>query len=256
MKVVHSTPSFAQLVQRGFYPDILAAMSGFMAFMHKKKMCALGLEIVETFASGFLTVDDFSTKFYQPKPEDPFFDLKRSYLVAVDSIYSRFGDRLPIQFYSTLAFMTLRTNPVAEERIPELEHLLQDGMDWQVADSVLHALPLCSRLYFHAQTEVNQVTGRILGHGCGCGCGMPEMPTCVVRAPMGDSMEVLVEETEAFFRHAMAQLFVLRFGLPQGMGVSQKLSNLNERNERSGLRAGEQSAIEKLQLRSGVHAGM
>ena len=251
MKPVHSTPSFAKLVEEGFYPDLLESMSGFMGFMHDKKMCALGVEIVETFAAGFITVGDFSTNPYQPKQGDPFFDLKRSFLVAVDSLYARFGDRLPRQFYATLAFMTLRTNPVAEERIPELEHLLQDGMDWKMADSVLHALPLCSRLYFHAQTKINQETGRILGHGCGCGCSIAEMPTCMVNAPMGDSPEVLVEETESFLRHAMSQNYLLRFGLPQGMGVAQKVQNRNERNLQGNPRA-----IERLQLRLGVHAGV
>jgi len=231
MSPKHSTESHLKLKQNGFYPDIIGRMEGFMSFMHNKKMCTLGQEIVETFARGFVEVDNFSTKPFQPMRGDPLFELKSSYLIAVDSVFRRFGDRLPKQFYDTLAFMALRQNPEVEERIPELTHLLPSGMDWKTADSILHAMPLCSRLYLHVQTEINQETGRILGHGCGCGCIIPDMPECVVKAPMGDSSAVLVEETESFFQHAMSQLFLLQFGLPQGMGPSQKLFNLNERNQ-------------------------
>jgi len=227
--MVHSTPSFTQLQELGFYPDLLASMQGFMEFMHNKGFCKLGREITETYASGYLTANEFSVKDFTPSPEDEFFKLKTDYLSALAAIHERFGDRMPRHFYDTLAFMALRSNPTQEERIPELEHLLPSGMDWKTADAILHAMPLCSRLYFDVQTVINHKTGRILGHGCGCSCAIASMPTCIINAAMGDKTEILLEETESFLRHLLGQCFLLHFGLPQGMGPSVKM-NLHDLN--------------------------
>ena len=221
--MTHTTPSLTQLKQVGFYPDIIASLEGFMEHMHNQGQCALGQQIAERFAAGYLAVPEFDFKPFQPQANDPLFGLKTSFITAVQEIYQRFHDRLPRQFYATITFLGTRDDPTVEERIPEIEHLLPDGMNWQVADSMLHALPLCSRLYFDVQTTINQHTGRILGHGCGCACQMAEMPECVVRAAMGDKPEIIAEETESFLRHGLGQNFLLHFGLPQSMGPSVKM---------------------------------
>ncbi len=220
----HTTPSFAALQQLGFYPDILASLQGFMEFMHSKGYCSLGKEITEIYAGGYLTAKAFRAEEFLPMHEDEFSGLKRQYLEALAAIHNRFGDRLPRQFYDTLAFMAIRHDPTKEERIPDLEHLLPGQMKWQTADAGLHAMPLCSRLYLDVQTEINKATGRVLGHGCGCSCSMAAMPTCIVSAAMGDSTEILLEETESFLRHLLGQCFLLHFGLPQGMGASVKMN--------------------------------
>jgi len=194
-----------------------------MEFLHNNKFCRLGQDIVETYARGYIESAQFNINDFKPCEEDPFYQLKANYLNAVKEINQRFGNRLPIQFYQVLGFMTLRQDPTQEERIPDLEHLLPGQMGWKFADAVLHALPLCSRLYFDVQTIINKHTGRILGHGCGCSCGLAEMPRCVIDAPMGDKGCVLIEETESFLRHLLGQCFLLHFGLPQGMGASIKM---------------------------------
>jgi len=219
----HSTESFKKLQNLGFYPDIIGSLSGFMQFMHNKGQCALGKEITEIFASGYLTAKKFSVDELQPASNDEFFVLKNNYLKAIGQIHRRFGDRLPRQFYETLAFTVQRSNPTREERIPDLEHLLPEGMNWMMADAVLHAMPLCSRLYFEVQTRVNQNTGMILGHGCGCSHSISGMTTCVVNASMGEKTEIMLEETESFLRHVLGQYYLLHFGLPQGMGASVKM---------------------------------
>ncbi len=230
-RVAHSTPSFARLQELGFYPDLVGNLRGFMELMHTKGSCGLGKQIAETIAAGYLSARAFSTEEFAPAPDDAFFELKVQYLKAVKEIHDRFGDRLPRQFYDTLAFMSVRSNPTQEERIPELEHLLPGGMDWKTADSVLHAMPLCSRLYLHVQTVINRETGRILGHGCGCSHSLASMPTCIVNAPMGDSSHILIEETESFLRHMLGQLFLLHFGLPQGIGPSVKMQVQDQSRE-------------------------
>lgn len=219
----HTTPSLGILKQDGFYPDLIASLQGFMEHMHTMHQCRLGQEIAERFAAGYLGVSSFTFDEYQPRLRDPLFRLKTEYLGAMKHIFQRFHDRLPRQFYATLAFLGTREDPTVEERIPEIEHLLPDAMNWQIADSMLHALPLCSRLYFDVQTTINVATGRILGHGCGCSCQMAEMPECVIRAGMGDKPEVIAEETESFLRHGLGQNFLLHFGLPQSMGPSIKM---------------------------------
>lgn len=221
--MTHTTPSLTTLEENGFYPDLIASMRGFMDHMHNQKQCALGQEIAERFAAGYLGVATFSLDAFRPDPSDPLFTLKANYLAAMQEIFLRFHDRLPRQFYATLAFLGTRDDPTVEERIPEIEHLLPDGMNWQIADSMLHAMPLCSRLYFDIQTIINRHTGRILGHGCGCSCIMAEMPTCIVNAAMGDKPDVIAEETESFLRHGLGQNFLLEFGLPQSMGSSMKM---------------------------------
>lgn len=227
----HSTTSYAALQQLDFYPDILGSLSGFMEFMHSKNFCGLGKKITEIYASGFLTAKTFRAEQFMPPNGDDFFDLKQKYLEAVELIHTRFGDRLPHQSYDTLAFMALRSDPTKEERIPDVAHLLPGGMNWKTADAVYHALPLCSRLYFDVQTAINAKTGRVLGHGCGCDHSLASMPTCIVNAPMGDSTEIMLEETESFLRHVLGQCFLLHFGLPQGMGASVKM-NLHDLRRR------------------------
>lgn len=227
----HSTESFRRLQDLGFYPDILGSLVGFMRFMHNKGQCTLGQKIAEIFASGYLTVKEFNVNELAPAEGDEFYDLKTRYLAAIGEIHKRFGDRLPRQFYETLAFTVKRSNPTKEERIPDLEHLLPEGMNWMVADAVLHAMPLCSRLYFDVQTRINQETGMILGHGCGCSHSISGMTTCVINAPMGKKDEIMFEETESFLRHVLGQYYLLQFGLPQGMGASVKMRLHDLRDE-------------------------
>ncbi len=221
--MAHKTTSFTKLQDLGFYPDILGSMKGFMEFMHSKGHCGLGMQITETYAKGYLEAGAFQVEDFIPKVEDPFYELKTKYLDALATIHRRFGNRLPRQFYDTLAFSARRSDPTKEGRIPDLAHLLPNNMDWKTADAVLHAMPLCSRLYFDVQTVVNKKTGRILGHGCGCDHSLAAMPTCIVDAAMGDKTEIMLEETESFLRHLLGQCFLLHFGLPQGMGPSVKM---------------------------------
>ncbi len=228
----HSTESLSKLQGLGFYPDILGSLEGFMQFMHNKGQCALGKEIAEIFASGYLTARDFDVSKLAPAEGEEFYNLKTRYLAAVGEIHKKFGDRLPRQFYETLAFMVQRPNPTKEERIPEIGHLLPEGMNWMMADAVLHAMPLCSRLYFDVQTRINRATGMILGHACGCSHSLSGMATCIVNAPMGEKTEIMFEETESFLRHVLGQYFLLHFGLPQGLGASVKMRLHDLRDEK------------------------
>ena len=221
--MTHTTPSLNELKAQGFYPDLIASIEGFMQHMHDQRQCALGKQIAEQYAAGYIGASDFEFVAARPNVSDPLFELKDGFINAMEEIFARFHDRLPRQFYATLVFLGTREDPTVEEQIPEIEHLLPDGMNWQIADSMLHALPLCSRLYFDVQSIINSHTGRILGHGCGCSCQMSEMTKCVVDARMGDKVEVIAEETESFLRHGLGQSFLLHFGLPQSMGPSVKM---------------------------------
>ncbi len=229
--MAHTTDSINRLEAEGFYPDLIASMRGFMEHMHSTGQCALGKQIAEQFAAGFLAAPNFSTDPFRPDATDPLFKLKSNYLDAIQEIFERFRDRLPRQLYATLAFLGTRDDPTIEERIPEIEHLLPDGMNWKIADSILHALGVSFRLHFDVQSTINKRTGFILGHGCACGCAIAEMSRCVVDARMGDKPAVVEEETQAFLRHALSQCFLLHFGLPQGIGESLKIQRRNQTSD-------------------------
>lgn len=219
----HSTPSLATLQSKGFYPDLLISLTRFMQFMHDKGSCATGKMIAEEFARGYLLAPGFDIKAFRPKVEDPLFDLKEDYADAIQVLFVEFGDRLPIQFYHTLAFMCLRDDPTEDARIPDIAHLLPDGLSWQAADTVLHTFPICYRLSFHIQSVINKFTGRILGHSCGCNHQLAEMPAGSVNVPMGDKHEIMLEETESYLRHGLGQRFLIEFGMPHGLGRSVKM---------------------------------
>lgn len=219
----HSTPSFTELQQLGFYPDILVSIDRWMNFMHNKRQCEIGIQIAEEFASGYLRARTFSVQPFQPHADDALYDLKSNYLDAVTRIFAKYGDRLPIQFYQTLAFMVLREDPTKDARIPDVAHLLPQGLTWQQADTVLHTFPICYRLSLDIQTTINMMTGRVLGHSCGCNHQLMEMPAGSVNVPMGDKESVLFEETESFLRHGFGQRYLIEFGMPHGLGPSVKM---------------------------------
>jgi hypothetical protein len=223
MSQAHTTPSLAALKESGFYPDIVISLERYMQFMHDSKQCSTGRTIAEEFAYGYLHAREFDIKHFRPKIEDAHFDLKESYADAIQVIFTTFGDRLPLQFYQTLAFMCLRENPAEDARIPDIAHLLPTGLSWQSADTVLHTFPICYRLNFHIQTIIHRHTGRILGHSCGCNHQLAAMPNGNVDVPMGDSFEIMLEETESYLRHGLGQRFLIHFGMPHGLGKSVKM---------------------------------
>lgn len=220
----HTTPSLNSLKELGFYPDIVTSLERFMQVMHDSKQCSDGQEIAEEFASGYLHAREFNINSFRPKTEDTHFDLKESYADAIQVLFVTFGDRLPLQFYQTLAFMCLRDNPAEDARIPDIAHLLPTGLSWQTADTVLHTFPICYRLSFHIQTVIFQHTGRVLGHSCGCNHQLAAMPCGSIDMPMGDSVPIMLEETESFLRHGLGQRFLIRFGMPHRLGKSVKMS--------------------------------
>jgi hypothetical protein len=218
----HSLPvSLQQLVDLDFYPDHLNSMTGFIDQMHDRGMCKLGMDIVEIVAAGFLKsrqFDPWGTMADCPD-NDPAFT--RRWRSAVAEIHEKYQDRLPVQFYQIILFSGVRSRPEIEVKIPEVEHLLPDGMSWQVGDGVEHSLPLCTRLYMDVQTILYRHAGSIMIHGCGCGNCAPTLSTrAIINIPMSDDAGVGIEETESVVRHFMSQLILLHWNLPHSIGPS------------------------------------
>lgn len=228
----HNLPvSLQTLIDLGFYPDHINSMSGFVHQMHERGMCKVGMNIVEIVAAGFLKSRDFNPwGTMEDCPEnDPEFTHK--WRSAVAEIYQIHGDRLPVQFYQVLLWSGIRPQPQAEVKMPEVEHLLPDGMSWQVGDGVEHSLPLCTRLFMGIQTILFKHTGTIMVHGCGCGSCAPTLcADAVINVPMSDRPGVGLEETESVVRHFMAQLLLLNWNLPHSIGPSMTAQMIDLRN--------------------------
>lgn len=218
----HAIPPYlAALIETDFYPDHINSMTGFIHAMHSRGMCELGMSIVETVAKGFVqarTFDAWGTM--QDSPEnDPVFT--QQWRTAVAEIYAKYGNRLPVQFYQVILWSGVRPSPTTEVKMPDVEHLLPDGMTWQVGDGVEHSLPLCTRLYMDIQTILYKHTGTIMVHGCGCGnCAPTLQSNASINMPMSDDPSAGLEETESVVRHFMAQLILLNWNLPHSIGPS------------------------------------
>ncbi len=227
----HLPTSLQTLVGFGFYPDHIDSMTGFLHKMHTLGMCQIGMDIVETVAAGFLksrAFDPWGTMEDSPL-NDPKFT--RKWRSAVAEIHQIHGDRLPVQFYQVLLWSGIRPQPQTEVKMPEVEHLLPDGMTWQVGDGVEHSLPLCTRLFMDVQTILFKHTGTIMVHGCGCGSCAPTLcADAVISVPMSDRPGVGLEETESVVRHFMSQLLLLHWNLPHSIGPSMTAKMIDLRN--------------------------
>ena len=219
---MHSLPeSVLKLQQMGFYPDHLNSLTGFVGRMHELGQCELGMKIADTTAEGFLKAKSFDPRKTMTAAPDSDGEFVEKWNEAISVIHEKYSDRLPVQFYQVMLFTGLRPAPETEVKMPTVEHLLPDGMKWQVGDAVDHSMPLCTRLYLDIQTILCRITGRIMVHGCGCGKCAPILAEgASINVPMSSDPSVFLEETESAVRHFMTQLIPLEWGLPHSIGES------------------------------------
>jgi hypothetical protein len=227
----HLPTSLQTLIDLDFYLDHINSMIGFVRQMHTLGMCEIGMNIVETVATGFLKSRAFDPWRTMEDCPDNDLEFTRKWRSAVAEIHQIHNDRLPVQFYQVLLWSGIRPQPQTEVKMPEVEHLLPDGMTWQVGDGVEHSLPLCTRLFMGVQTILFKHTGTIMVHGCGCGSCAPTLcADAVINVPMSDRPGVGLEETESVTRHFMAQLLLLNWNLPHSIGPSMTAQMIDLRN--------------------------
>ena len=230
--------SVLELQEIGFDPDLTDSIIGFVQKMHNIKMCALGKQIAEEVASGLLKSGSFDPWTAMTVSDECDSEFVEKWRVAVQKIHQKFGHRLPVQLYQAVLFTGLRPNPEIEVKVPDVQHLLPDNMRWQVADAANHAVRLCDRLNLDMQTTLFNETGRIRMHGCGCDdCSPILIKGHILNVPMSSDPSVLLEETESFLRHFMAQMVPIELGVPHDTGPSmtQGMNDLREGDKRKAL---------------------
>ena len=170
---------------------------------------------------------------FEPEQSDRLHGTKVKYLGAIKMLHGQFGDRLPAIVYNTLAFAGTRADPHTEVRIPDVENdlIALTRSDWISADTVLHALPKCSKLDLHVLSLINQATGSVLMHGCGCNHVIPAMGEYRIECFMKPDEATIVEETESLLRHMLGDMILLKLGMPRIIGIS----NRAERTQREWL---------------------
>lgn len=232
-----------KLIRTGFHRDLCETLYGF-ATNTQSHFLGLGMreavvqglvgDTTEYFVQQYLrstTGIDFSR--FEPELSDRLRGTKIKYLGAIKKLHGQFGDRLPAIVYNTLAFAGSREDPHTEVRIPDVESdlITLTGSDWIAADTVLHALPKCSKLNLHVLSLINEATGSVLMHGCGCNHVIPAMGEYRIECFMELDEATIIEETESLLRHMLGDMVLLKLGMPRIIGISDRA----ERTQRKWL---------------------
>lgn len=232
-----------QLEAVGFHADLCETLHGFavntsahfLSFgMREDVVQSVVGDTAEYFAGQYLQAQsgiDFTC--FVPEQSDRLYTTKMKYLGAIKKLHAQFGGRLPAIVYNTLAFAGTREDPHTEVRIPDVEHNLikLTGSDWIAADTVLHALPKCSKLNLHTLSLINEATGSVLMHGCGCNHVVPAMGEYLIQCFMELDKATITEETESLLRHMLGDMILLKIGMPRIIGISDRA----ERTQREWL---------------------
>jgi hypothetical protein len=192
------------------------------------------VQAVNFVGTGYLQMleSGFDAAKFAPMTDDPDRAIKERFLVAMKRIMAIYHDRMPLFFYETLAFMGTRPEPSREVRVPDIESILPSSMNWKQADTVLHAMPLCSRLNLDVLSHIWEETGCIIVHGCGCNHAVPDpIDGQTVRSFLRKEPQAIIDESESFVRHALAQYIALLAGFPQGFGVSNRARDVARASE-------------------------
>lgn len=217
-----------------FHPDLCETLHGF-AISTQAHFLSLGIQqdmvqslvgdTAEYFAGQYLqSWGGINFSRFEPECGDRLRKTKLAYLGAISKLHRQFGDRLPAIVYNTLAFAGTRENPHTEVRIPDVEGNLiaLTGSDWIAADTVLHALPKCSKLNLHVLSLINDATGSVLMHGCGCNHVVPAMGEYRIECFMKLDAATIIEETESLLRHMLGDMVLLKLGMPRIIGISDR----------------------------------
>lgn len=218
----------------GFHADLCETLHGFVVntsahFLSLGMRADVVQDLVsntaEYFAKQYLQVQagiDFTR--FVPEQGGLLYTTKMNYLGAIQKLHSQFGNRLPAIMYNTLAFAGTREDPHTEVRIPDIEDDLIKliGSDWIAADTVLHALPKCSKLNLHTLSLINEATGSVLMHGCGCNHVVPAMGEYLIQCFMKLDKATVAEETESLLRHMLGDMMLLKLGMPRMIGISDR----------------------------------
>lgn len=223
-----------QLEAVGFHADLCETLHGF-AVNTSAHFLSLGMrqdivqglvgDTAEYFANQYLQTQtgiDFTR--FVPEQGGRLYTTKMNYLSAIQKLHSQFGNRLPAIMYNTLAFAGTREDPHMEVRIPDIEDDLIKliGSDWIAADTVLHAMPKCSKLNLHTLSLINKATGSVLMHGCGCNHVVPAMGEYLIQCFMKLDVATITEETESLLRHMLGDMVLLKMGMPRIIGISDR----------------------------------
>lgn len=232
-----------RLKVNGFHTDLCETLHGFSTNT-ATHFLSLGMreDVVQDLVGN--TTEYFAAQYLQaqgginfarfvPEQDSRLYDTKMKYLGAVQKLHAQFWDRLPVIVYNTLAFAGTREDPHTEVRIPDIESSLiaLTGSDWIAADTVLHALPKCSKLNLHVLSLINEATGSVLMHGCGCNHVIPAMGEYRIECFMKLDEATIIEETESLLRHMLGDIILLKLGMPRIIGISDRA----ERTQREWL---------------------
>ncbi len=224
--------SIKELEASGFHTDLCETLQGFnintaahflSLGMREEVVQSLVGDTTEYFAKQYIQSQagiDFAR--FEPEWESRLYSTKMKYLGTIRKLHLQFGDRLPAIVYHTLAFAGTREDPHTEVRIPDIEGdlIALTGSDWISADTVLHALPKCSKLNLHVLSLINEATGSMLMHGCGCNHVIPAMGEYVIQCFMKLDEATIIEETESLLRHMLGDMILLKLGVPRIIGIS------------------------------------
>jgi|GEM_PF-6981156 len=223
-----------KLEATGFHTDLCETLHGF-AVNTSAHFLSLGMrqdivqslvgDTAEYFAGQYLQAQSgINFSCFVPERESKLYLTKMKYLGSIEKLKAQFGDRLPAIVYKTLAFVGTREDPHTEVRIPDIASSLftLTGADWISADTVLHALPKCSKLNLHTLSLINEATGSVIMHGCACNHLIPAMGDYFIRCFMKLDGAIVVEETESLLRHLLGDMVLLKLGMPRIIGISDR----------------------------------
>lgn len=222
------------------YADLVQAAKGFYLWSMRHDDSStrdLAARILKALACGYAH-DHFEERVrqFEVLRDDPDRELKESALGAIRALRATCMDRLPWQFYFTLATLVMRPDPQQEVSILTIKERL--GIPWTLADGLIHAAVLPTPLWEQVQSTMCLMTnGFRFQHGCDCSCATPylddggEIRSFPYGRPQSRLTEAqstaLVYDTYSFLKHAFGQILILaRDGLPFVMGAGIKAKQL------------------------------
>jgi hypothetical protein len=158
-----------ELESQAFHPDLVDR-----AYAHLAYAVRYGEETAECNARVVLAImgRGFTVHFdrsrFEPKPNDPNYELKTKALDAIDELAAFYGDRVSTVMWKSFACLACRENPEEERSIVKEGAAGTLPYHYTVVDSALHAAGLVYTFMLHVNSVMFRHTKRILVHNCDC----------------------------------------------------------------------------------------
>jgi hypothetical protein len=138
-----------------------------------------------------------------PQARDAYFEMKVSFLAAINELQVEFGNRISSVLWDSLAHLGTRDEPEQSRSILKEADSLPHH--YGIVDTHLHALGKVYSLSMHIQSVVFRHTGRILNHNCDCDCSLVNLISVNGNVNFSLPKSSHFEATQSLFTHLCAE---------------------------------------------------